>query len=96
MEKTRDKAFKLDRQLADTLIKLQKLNNSNSILNNHSEQNGSNVVYHNNNNNTNNNNNNSSNISNNNNNQNNRLDKTANLTEKQVNILIQNMYRNFF
>jgi E3 ubiquitin-protein ligase BRE1 len=45
LEKISDKAFKLDRQLAETLIKYQKLNNStknisNESSNNHIEQNG--------------------------------------------------------
>jgi hypothetical protein len=58
LEKIRDKAFKLDRQLAETLIKvnnLQKMNNTLSsnenssnnshLLNNHCDQNGH-IVFH--------------------------------------------------
>lgn len=76
LEKTRDKAFRLDRQLADTMTKLTNLQKANIITNsnsnhNHVDQNGHN-------------NNNNNNINNNSNNSNQRNDKLQNLTDKQV------------
>lgn len=97
LERIKDKAFKLDRQLADTIIKLnnaqktinQNNNNGTSVANNHvnnyCDQNGHIVLQNNFNVNNSNNNTNSTSNANSNSTNNMRLnDKTANLTEKQV------------
>lgn len=76
--KIRDKAFKLDRQLADTLTKLNNIQKQTNLSTtnhvNHIDQNGH-IVYHNNLNQS------TANSSNNNNNNNNR---TNNISDKQV------------
>jgi Tfp pilus tip-associated adhesin PilY1 len=94
LERIKDKAFKLDRQLADTIIKLnnaqktinQNNNNGTSVANNHvnnyCDQNGHIVLQ--NNFNVNNSNNSTSNANSNSSNNMRLNDKTANLTEKQV------------